>query len=276
MDHKMLAEELVALRTVFDLVREPAFVVDARCGNIVNANPAACEALALARNQLIGRSWDDTGADFPHIARRTVDDNGRRFVVVVVHLSVSGRDEGCSVPRDALTGLANREALLARVSWDQNSDLYSRLGLLFVDLDGFKQVNDTWGHIVGDRVLRVVAQRLSDSVRPDDLVVRFGGDEFLVAVKGVRRRRDLQRLARRITRGVKLPIVLQGHELVISSSIGIALRNARTANIETLIAEADRAMYRAKSLSRDARLSLLKPLARNTSVDTPSSPTIGL
>jgi hypothetical protein len=75
------------------------------------------------------------------------------------------------------------------------------LALLFIDLDDFNQVNDTWGHLVGDRVLQVVAERLSTSVRPNDLVVRYGGDEFVVAVEGARRRRDLERRAPHHARG---------------------------------------------------------------------------
>jgi diguanylate cyclase (GGDEF)-like protein len=121
---------------------------------------------------------------------------------------------------------------------------------LFVDLDGFKQVNDIWGHLAGDRVLQVIAERLRDSVRPTDLVARYGGDEFVVLAEGLHRHRDLQRLARRIEREARQPILIEGQKLILSASVGFARQNASLTSVEALIAEADRAMYRTKFLNR--------------------------
>jgi diguanylate cyclase (GGDEF)-like protein len=248
---QQLTDELFALRKAFEVVRQPAFVVDAINQCIVDVNPAGCEALGVARCELIGRSWNSAAGQLQQAALHVVDGNEHRFVAVARE-QPSDRSETWRVQRDALTGLPNREELLARVSWDTNGESLGGLALLFIDLDDFKQVNDTWGHMVGDRVLQVVAERLSTSVRPNDLVVRYGGDEFVVAVEGARRRRDLERRARRITRAVQRPFLLEGREFVLSASIGIARRTSRMASVEALLAAADRAMYRAKSQSRTA------------------------
>jgi diguanylate cyclase (GGDEF)-like protein len=178
--------------------------------------------------------------------------------VGVVPLPASGGAKEADVPRDALTGLANREALIARAASDAGGKRPARLALMFIDLDGFKRINDRCGHLAGDRVLRIVAERLKDSIRPGDLIVRYGGDEFVVLVEGVTRRRDLERLARRMGRAVRRPIVVDGHDVELSASIGIAQHKSRAPTIDALIANADREMYRVKFRRRDAQRSLSK------------------
>src|SRR5207248_659706 len=141
---------------------EPAFVVNSACGRIVDVNPAACDALATPREQLIGRPWSRTAG---HFREKTVADvDGRWFVAVARRPDISPiRNTG--VPCDFLTGLSTRESLLARVASDSNDQLSARLAVLFIDLDGFKQVNDTYGHTIGDQVLQAIAARLIASVR---------------------------------------------------------------------------------------------------------------
>jgi diguanylate cyclase (GGDEF)-like protein len=248
------SQDLAVLRAAFELVRQAVFVVDGHSECVVDANPAACEALELTLADLVGQSWTSLAARFPRTMLRVVDAE-RRCFVAVVDTTDSGPVDGRGIPRDALTDLANREALLARQLANAEGGQARRLGLLFIDLDGFKQVNDTWGHGAGDRVLKTIAQRLAESVRPDDLIVRYGGDEFIVLVEGMSRRRGLERLARRILRALQPPILVEGREIVLSASIGIAQCGRRAQSLDALIAEADRAMYRAKSQSRNAAAS---------------------
>lgn len=242
-------QELATLRAVFEAVQQAVFIVDARDQRIVDVNPMACHSLGIARAELIGRSWTNVAGRLPAAALRCVGTAGHHFVVLTSQ-TAPDRAESRDAPRDALTGLPGRDALQARIAWDRQREPSSRTALLFIDLDNFKRVNDHWGHVVGDRVLRVVAQRLAGCIRPSDLLVRFGGDEFVVLVEDVRRRRDLERLARRIMRGVQQPTMIAGNEFIISASVGIAQRNADLPTIEALIAEADRAMYRAKFRNR--------------------------
>jgi len=252
-------EELAALRAAFQLVRDAVFVVDVRLACVVDANAAACRLLRVERGELVGRAWSDV---VPQLGSVTLCEVGPRLLVGVVALPPSGGAQAADVPRDALTGLAGREALLARAATDTGGKRPARLAVMFIDLDGFKQVNDRCGHLAGDRVLRIVAERLTESIRPGDLIVRYGGDEFVVLVEGMTRRRDLERLARRIGRAVRRPIVVDGQDVALSASIGIAQRKPSAPTIDALIANADRAMYRVKFRRRDAQSSLLKPNSR--------------
>jgi diguanylate cyclase (GGDEF)-like protein len=154
---------------------------------------------------------------------------------------------------DALTGLANRSLLIDRIG--QALALSQRLthavGLIFVDLDDFKLVNDTHGHAAGDTVLRAIAERLRNTVRPMDSVARLGGDEFIVLLPAVSASKDAVDVARRIAVAINLPIELAHGVAAVTASVGVAVvdpensRSEQTA--EGLIQQADSAMYHAKS-----------------------------
>jgi diguanylate cyclase (GGDEF)-like protein len=155
---------------------------------------------------------------------------------------------------DALTGLANRTVLIDRIT--QSLALAERshtpIGLIFLDLDGFKEINDTRGHGAGDAVLCQIAGRLQNAVRPMDSVSRLGGDEFVVLLPGLASSQDALTVAERIASEVELPIKLDHGSVTVTTSIGIAVADSatlvRAPSADGLIQQADTAMYHAKSL----------------------------
>ncbi len=157
--------------------------------------------------------------------------------------------------RDALTDLPNRRAFdgllagaLARARRHR-----TRLAVLFLDLDGFKAINDRLGHAAGDRVLREVAARLRAGVRERDLVARIGGDEFLVVVEELRSPHDADVVAEELRRAIARPIVFGARTVRCTASVGVALGPEGRGEPEGLIAAADAAMYGRKR-ARRARL----------------------
>jgi diguanylate cyclase (GGDEF)-like protein len=149
---------------------------------------------------------------------------------------------------DELTGLPNRSFLLKKTSEAlvEASRTAGRVGFLLLDLDRFKAVNDTLGHPAGDRVLKVVAQRLAHGVRPDDLVARLGGDEFAVLLPAAKPGSTAREVAVRLRAALAEPIQLDGMTFQIKTSIGIALYPEDAPGVELLMQRADVAMYLAK------------------------------
>jgi diguanylate cyclase (GGDEF)-like protein/PAS domain S-box-containing protein len=149
---------------------------------------------------------------------------------------------------DALTGLPNRTLLQDRLTKALASARRQkcRVALLFFDLDGFKTINDSLGHSVGDLVLKQVAERLMKWAREQDTVARVGGDEFLIVLTSVKDIPDVAVAAERLMNTMNAAYVVQGHSLGISCSIGISIFPEHGANSETLIKDADAAMYCAK------------------------------
>jgi diguanylate cyclase (GGDEF)-like protein/PAS domain S-box-containing protein len=155
---------------------------------------------------------------------------------------------------DALTDLPNRLLFSARLeqALAHGARHGKRIGLLLLDLDRFKLVNDTLGHAVGDQLLQAVAERLRNCVRAEDTVARLGGDEFAVVLEEMSHASDASFVAEKILEKINAPLVVEGKELTTSSSIGISIypENARTAG--DLVKAADAAMYRAKQHGRHA------------------------
>ena len=155
---------------------------------------------------------------------------------------------------DALTGLANRSLLVDRIvqalALAERSK--SSIGLIFVDLDGFKAINDTRGHAAGDTVLREVANRLQNTVRPMDSVSRLGGDEFVILLPALSASQDALSVAGRIAAQVDLPIKLEHGAVEVTASIGVSVSDQTLAQHalqpDRLLQQADTAMYHAKSL----------------------------
>ncbi|MDQ3854902.1 MAG: EAL domain-containing protein [Chloroflexota bacterium] len=148
---------------------------------------------------------------------------------------------------DPLTGLPNRTLFLDRLehALSHAARHRERLAVLFLDLDGFKIVNDSLGHRTGDRLLVLVAERLQDCLRAEDTVARLGGDEFTVLLEGLHTAEDAALVANRITEALRAPFCLGEREVYVSGSIGIILSD-RSDTAQDLLRDADIAMYRAK------------------------------
>jgi diguanylate cyclase (GGDEF)-like protein/PAS domain S-box-containing protein len=157
---------------------------------------------------------------------------------------------------DSLTGLANRAGFLVRLerALVRSRDQHSMLVVMYLDIDRFKQVNDTHGHAVGDSVLRVFAERLAGVLRPSDVIGRLGGDEFTVIIEGMRRAQYASAAAAKIVAAMRKPFVLTEHDLTLnlSTSVGVAVTLDDTEmTAASLLALADEALYETKSAGRD-------------------------
>jgi diguanylate cyclase (GGDEF)-like protein/PAS domain S-box-containing protein len=179
-----------------------------------------------------------------------VDDPAVHGVVNNLH-DVSDRVEAAArlahqAMHDSLTGLPNRALLLDRL--DQALARAARSGrpcaLLYLDLDQFKQINDTLGHVAGDKLLSRVAERLHDAIRPGDSVARFGGDEFVVLAEDIDEPSAAVTIAKRAQASIAQPVFIQDRMVSVHCSVGIALSDRQAA--EALLQEADMALYRSK------------------------------
>jgi diguanylate cyclase (GGDEF)-like protein len=149
---------------------------------------------------------------------------------------------------DNLTGLPNRARFVDRLARGlaREERAGNLIGVMFVDMDRFKQVNDTMGHDAGDILLVEVAHRLSEAVRPSDAVARCGGDEFLILCDGLEHEHQGLDIAERVGHALAEPVRIDGREVLPRASIGIAFGRNRSTPPELLIRQADEAMYRAK------------------------------
>jgi diguanylate cyclase (GGDEF)-like protein len=164
--------------------------------------------------------------------------------------------------RDPLTGLLNRTCFsenlsrsIARAERDKTN-----VAVAFIDMDGFKQINDRCGHHVGDQLLIEVAARIRGVIRVADCAARFGGDEFVVLCEG-EREDGAVRLAERLRAALARPIVVDSQIMRVSASVGIAMYPEHGASVEQLLCAADKAMYRAKESGKDAAFMALRPVA---------------
>jgi diguanylate cyclase (GGDEF)-like protein/PAS domain S-box-containing protein len=161
---------------------------------------------------------------------------------------------------DALTGLAKREEALSRLS-DAGRNRRSPGGecaVFFCDVDDFKSVNDAWGHVAGDEVLRTVAERILRSVRGGDTVARMGGDEFLVIADGVHDLDEAHAIAEKMRSAAAVPLALNGGGVRATLSIGVTL-SLRHEPVDTVVSRADHAMYEAKHRGRNQVVAVPAP-----------------
>jgi diguanylate cyclase (GGDEF)-like protein len=168
---------------------------------------------------------------------------------------------------DQLTGLPNRALFLDRlgVALERARRSGTQLAVMFLDFDNFKHINDSRGHAVGDRLLAALGERLSTLLRPMDTVARFGGDEFTFLFEDLTSEREVVLIADRICQAASPPINVDGAELAVTVSVGIAMVADPTVAPETIIREADAAMYRAKERGR-SRFELFNEDSRRRAV----------
>jgi len=256
-----------------------------RAGIVTDANPPLCELLGYTLVELRGRHAVDFvapdqrarvqavlyGGQEISYESAVVRRDGTRIPVELIGRTLVYGDEKLrmSVVRDlrdrhaaqarihhlahhdALTGLPNRMSFMERLG--QQIELARAAGkslaLLFVDLDHFKRVNDSLGHLIGDKLLQTVAARISASLRAGDVVARFGGDEFIVLLDDAARD-DVAQVAHKLLRAIEVPVDAEGRDLSVTPSVGIAMFPRDGATPTELIKNADTAMYIAKSRGR--------------------------
>jgi len=208
------------------------------------------------------------GSEFPIEATLRQFRRNRRNLVVLVGRDATERkclEHLWAFPThlDPLTGLPNRAVLESRIqgATSRSASNIGRLALFLVDLNHFKKVNDHRGHLAGDAVLKIIAERLSKCVRAGDIVVRYGGDEFVIVADGLVDSREAAGLAERFIAAASGPIALDDAEIHVSASVGIAISHLSeksehglgALSLAALLAQADRALYRAKAAGRDGR-----------------------
>jgi diguanylate cyclase (GGDEF)-like protein/PAS domain S-box-containing protein len=154
---------------------------------------------------------------------------------------------------DPLTGLANRNLFFDRLEQAMicAHRASSKVGILFLDLDKFKDVNDVYGHAAGDTLLRIIAERLRTSVREGDTIARQGGDEFIVMLPNIEGVESVAKVASKLLSSISSPVLLEQHQVYVSVSIGIAIYPDDSADLERLLKNADSAMYSAKQNGRN-------------------------
>jgi diguanylate cyclase (GGDEF)-like protein/PAS domain S-box-containing protein len=202
------------------------------------------------------------GTEFPaDIVLKPVVTATGSLVICIVRDVTEQRDARKMVEmafHDPLTGLANRHLLMDRLTRAvaATARRKGKLGLMFIDLDNFKSVNDTFGHLTGDRLLQEVARRITGCIRETDSLGRFGGDEFVAMVEDLSDNWETAAsqarvIADKILAAVALPCVLEGNHCSIVCSIGITLVGDNRKEAEEVLQQADFAMYQAKAMGRN-------------------------
>ncbi len=277
-----LAASEARAKAVMDSAVEAIVTTDA-LGHIESANPAAEQLFAWSETELVGRpvgdlipalSVSEDGGGLHDVrweerehmveARRK-DTSSVPVDVSLTSTSVHGAEMFTVIARDAtvrklhedqlehlathdpLTGLANRklfDELLVRAVFRAERSRRA-LAVLYMDLDGFKDVNDVFGHQAGDRVLSETARRLESVIRPGDIVARLGGDEFVVLCENLASPDDAEKIATRVVQSVGKPIAVAAGVATVTASVGVAI-GALGESAASVVARADEAMYRTK------------------------------
>ncbi len=198
-----------------------------------------------------------------------------RIATLGYYMDISERKQAEEIIRhlayhDELTGLPNRKLLKDRldIALAQARRQQSKVAMMFLDLDGFKIINDTLGHVKGDQILQMVGARLMGVLREGDTVARMGGDEFALLFPAATETEEALRIADRVAKGFDRPFVVDGQEFNVTASIGVALYPDHAASAEGLIKSADMAMYRARDRG-PGHSELFSPVLRGERTDRP-------
>ena len=283
--YRLLALMPVARSTLVDTMSDGMIVLDDQ-NRVVDVNPAAQSIIGIPASEAVGQPaaqilspWQDlvdrfqdkteTQAEIAldqdgvqrHYDLRTsplTDWHGRLTGRLIVLRDITERKRAEETIKrlayhDSLTGLPNRrlfnDRLTLALAHAQRSQ--QKLAVMLLDLDHFKEVNDTLGHSVGDKLLQAVGERLTSLLRKEDTVARMGGDEFMLLLPEIAQVEDAAEVAQKVLEALRKPFVLNGHELHVTTSIGIAMYPDDGEDEDTLMKNADIAMYRAKDGGRD-------------------------
>jgi diguanylate cyclase (GGDEF)-like protein/PAS domain S-box-containing protein len=288
-EEEVLRESETRLRKLFGAIPEAVIVHD-EAGNILLINDVGAKRLEWTVEEIVGRNLSEIVAsenaasisDNVREARTNgscsfettyISRTGRHIVAEVNErpIILEGRNVILSVARDiterkraeqqlaymathdALTGLPNRVLFNDRLTLAlaQAQRHQQKLAVMLLDLDRFKDINDTLGHSVGDQLLRIVSKRLKNLLRKSDTLGRMGGDEFLFLVPGITRLENATEVARKILESFQEPFVVEDHELRTTASIGVTVYPDDGADADTLLKNADIAMYNAKQKGRN-------------------------
>jgi diguanylate cyclase (GGDEF)-like protein/PAS domain S-box-containing protein len=240
-------------RSLDDLLGRPA--LDFVCGDQRERVGAVMTAAAEISYETAIQHKDGTRLPVEFIVRtmRHQDEKLRMTIVRDLRDRIAARARiDFLAHHDALTGLPNRPAFTERAEAEfaRATVRGDRLALMFVDLDDFKRVNDSLGHLAGDTLLQTVARRITEALRADDLVARFGGDEFVVLVAGDPSTDAAREIANKLLAAIGAPLEAGGAVIQVTPSIGVAMFPVDGSSPQTLIQHADIAMYVAKSSGR--------------------------
>jgi diguanylate cyclase (GGDEF)-like protein len=256
----------VARDAVVEHMSDGMVVLDAR-GRLVDCNRAAAPLLLCPVEEAVGRDARDVLRPIEPMIRtpdervyevEDVDLAGRAAAAgrLLLFHDVTAREAlqahlAADALTDDLTGIGNRRFFMERLQWalDQGARGADMLAVLYLDLDGFKPINDTYGHATGDEVLVATARRLEQCVRPGDALARLGGDEFAVLIPRLEDAGDAARVADRIALALAEPVAIERGAVLATASIGVHVACAAEATPESLLRGADRGMYAAKRRS---------------------------
>jgi len=255
---KSLTKLLEANEYVKDLVKESAeelsLVITGIKHALANRDPLPGVAIAVEKSEAVESKLQDASEKLT-VVNRALEGEVRERGLVDHQLAASiEQEEGARYAafHDVLTGLPNRALFNDRLEHGiaQAKRHGWTLAVMFIDLDKFKSINDTYGHDAGDIVLLTTARRLKENTRGDDTVSRHGGDEFLYLLTEIHNEKDIAMIAEKIIKTIQVPCQVSVRDLKISPSIGACIgisifpKNGTTA--DTLVKRADEAMYRAK------------------------------